>query len=102
MWTDREILMLTAVVTGIVALLTAFSTGNWAVTALTMPLVASAAFWSLQISRRIGFALQRRYDRSHAPVVREPIAPRPKHASAGPDDAKRRSQGSPPRGRLES
>lgn len=102
MWTNRQILILTAVVTGIVALLTAFSTGNWAVTALTMPLVASAAFWSLQISRRIGLALQRRYDRSHAPVVREPLEPRPTHPSERPEHAQRRRQRRRPRGRRES
>jgi hypothetical protein len=83
MWNDRQILIMTAIVTAIVTVLTAITTGDWVVTAFTVPLVASAAFWSLRISRRIGFALQRRYGPQPPPPPPPPLAPtteRPVHA----------------------
>ena len=102
MWTDRQILLLTAIVTGIVTMLTLITTANWAVTALTIPLVASAAFWSLQISRRIGAALQRRYERNRPPPSYEEEPARPLHTSERPEHAQRRRQRRRPRGRRDA
>ncbi|MGE0227166.1 MAG: hypothetical protein AB7I38_01585 [Dehalococcoidia bacterium] len=102
MWTDRQILLLTAIVTGIVTMLTLITTADWAVTALTIPLVASAAFWSLHISRRIGRALQRRYDRGRAAPPAEGEQTAPVHTSERPEHAQRRRQRRRPRGRRDS
>jgi len=100
MWTDRQILVLTAIVTGIVTMLTLITTVDWVVTALTIPLVASAAFWSLRISRGVGAALQRRYQHRRPPVEDEAPA-RPVHASERPEHAQRRRQRRRPRGRRD-
>lgn len=97
MWNDRQILKLTAGITGAVALLTLLSTGDWMVTALTIPLVASAAFWSLRLSRRIGLSLQRRYGPPPAP----PPPPPPEPRSERPEHAKRRRHRRRQRGRRE-
>jgi len=99
MWTDRQILILTAVVTGIVTMLTLITTADWAVTAITIPLVASSAFWSLRISRRIGGALQRKYDRRprEEPVEHAPAT----STSERPEHAQRRRQRRRPRGRRD-
>ncbi len=94
MWSDRQILILTAVVTAIVTGLTVLATRDWTVTALTIPLVASAAFWSLRISRRIGQRLQRRY----GPPPPTPPPPPPEPTSGRPEHAQRRRQRRRPRG----
>ncbi|MFN8584977.1 MAG: hypothetical protein U0446_06625 [Dehalococcoidia bacterium] len=101
MWTDRQILLLTAIVTGIVTMLTLITTVNWWVTAATIPLVASAAFWSLQISRRVGMALQRRYDRTRLRPPAEEVEAQPAHTSERPEHAQRRRQRRRPRGRRD-
>lgn len=97
MWSDRQILILTAVVTGVVSLLTVLTTGNWSVTALTIPLVASAAFWSLRISRGLGQRLQRRY----GPPPPAPPPPPPEPTSERREHAQRRRQRRRQRGRRD-
>lgn len=102
MWTDRQILILTAIVTGIVTMLTLITTFDWLVTALTIPLVASAAFWSLRISRRVGAAMQRRYERRRPRVEVEEASARATHTSERPEHAQRRRQRRRPRGRRDA
>ena len=95
MWSDRQVLIMTAIVTGIVTLLTLITTLNWVVTAFTVPLVASAAFWSLRVSRRVGFALQKRYGPPEPP----PPPPPPEPTTGRPDHAQRRRHRRRQRGR---
>lgn len=97
MWNDRQVLVMTAIVTAIVTTLTAITTLDWAVTALTIPLVASAAFWSLRISRRIGFALTRKYGPQPPPPPPPPAEP----TSDRPEHAQRRRHRRRQRGRRE-
>jgi hypothetical protein len=101
MWTDRQILGLTVFVTAVVSGLTALSTGDWVITAISIPFVASAAFWSLHLSRRVGRWLQRRY----APPIPSPSRAAdddaPSHVSERPEHAQRRRRRRRQRGRRE-
>ncbi len=88
---EREILILTAVTTLLVGALTLLTTGgDWAATLLTVPLVASIAFWSLIFARRIGARW--------APKPPPPYEP-PAPSSERPEHAQRRRQRRAPRGR---
>lgn len=92
--TDRQLLMLTAFTTAVSGVFTFITTGgDWVTTALAMPIAASAAFWSLRITRR----LTRRWVRSPPPSNAEPAAPEP--TSERPEHAQRRRQRRRPRGR---
>jgi hypothetical protein len=100
MWTDRQILGLTAFVTVMVTGLTALSTHDWTITAIIIPFVASAAFWSLHLSRRIGQWLQRRYAPPPASmrIYEDDVA---SHTSERPEHAQRRRHRRRQRGRRE-
>jgi hypothetical protein len=100
MWSDRQILWLTLLVTAMVCGLTVLSTGDWMITAITIPLVASAAFWSLRLSRRIGQMLQRRY--APPPNASRPdVDDIPEQTSERPEHAQRRRHRRRQRGRRE-
>ena len=90
---EREVLILTAITTGMVALLTLFtSQGDWVTTALMLPLVASVSFWSLVVARRVSSRWAPKPPERAAPLVLTPSSERPEHAQ-------RRRQRRTPRGR---
>jgi hypothetical protein len=98
-WTDRQVLTLTLVVTLFVtALLLLTTRGDWVVALFMVPLVASAAFWSLRISRGLAGRLERRYGPPPPPPPPQPAQP----TSERPEHAQRRRQRRRQRGRRES
>ena len=76
---DRQLLMMTVVVTALASAFSLFSSGgDWAATLITLPLFATVAFWSIMFSRW----LSRRFSKQPEPVVHEPTEPttkRPEH-----------------------
>jgi hypothetical protein len=100
MWSDRQILWFTLIITALVCGLTLLSSGDWQVTAITLPLVATAAFWSLRLSRRIGQMLQRRYPPPQA-STRPPSEDSLEPTSERPEHAQRRRHRRRQRGRRE-
>jgi hypothetical protein len=91
---DRQILALTAFTTAVCVVMTFITTGgDWVTTALATPLAASAAFWSLRITRRFMGRLVR------PPGALEGVPAGPQPTSERPEHAQRRRQQRRPRGR---
>lgn len=89
----RQVLVLTVLITALVT--AGFAIFGDVVTALVaMPLVASAAFWSLRISTRLGRRMRGEppAEQERPPVSTPPSTERPEHA-------RRRRQRRTPRGR---
>lgn len=93
--TGRQIFVLTVFITTTTALIVLNATGGdlWT-TALTVPLVASTAFWSMRLSQRIALHYGPRYAAREA-EQRQATAP----TSERPDHARRRREQRRPRGR---
>ena len=95
--TGRQVFVLTVFITATTAILVLATTGGdlWT-TALTIPLVASTAFWSMRLSQRLAMRYGPRYAAREA-HTRQPTQPAP--TSERPDHARRRREQRRPHGR---
>ena len=94
--TGRQIFVLTVFITVTTALIVNVTTnGDLWTTLLTIPLVASTAFWSMRLSQRLALRFGPRYAAREAQQHAADAAP----TSERPDHARRRREQRRPRGR---
>lgn len=93
--TGRQVLVLTVFITATTAIIVLNMTGGdlWT-TLLTVPLVASTAFWSMRLSQRLAARFGPRYAALEAQA-----RPQAATTSERPDHARRRREQRRPRGR---
>lgn len=88
---DRQVLVMTVVVSGVASLVSlVLSRGDWVSTLISLPIFMTLAFWTILFSRW----LTRRFVKEPEPVVYEPTAP----SSKRPEHAQRRRRRRRPRG----
>ena len=95
----RQTVVLTLVLTAILAVYTLLASGgDWVTTLLFVPVIASVTFWTLRLSMRVGRRWSRPVStrleqRPSDSVLSEPTTERPAHAQHRREQARRRPRG---------